>query len=236
MARESSALRSVSILGALAFASSLLAGADAFARRYGWDAGPWTNAAWLPITIDVSLFSAFAMHHSLFARTGLKTVVASAVPPDAERTVYVWIASILFFITCWYWQPVSGTLWRTDGFVAGCLIALQIAGVILTARSAARLGVLELAGVTIVDEHAPARTLIDTGVYAIVRHPIYLAWLLMVWPTPVMTGTRLVFALTSTVYLMLAVPFEERDLRKVFGAAYADYARRVRWRMLPFIY
>jgi protein-S-isoprenylcysteine O-methyltransferase Ste14 len=51
-----------------------------------------------------------------------------------------------------------------------------------------------------------------------------------------MTGTRLVFAAVSTAYMVLAVPFEERDLRRAFGPAYAGYARRVRWRMLPFIY
>jgi protein-S-isoprenylcysteine O-methyltransferase Ste14 len=82
---------------------------------------------------------------------------------------------------------------------------------------------------------APA-TLRTAGVYGLVRHPIYLAWLLMVWPTPMMTGSRLTFAIVSTIYLMLAVPFEERSLVREFGPAYRDYQRRVRWRMMPFLY
>ena len=49
----------------------------------------------------------------------------------------------------------------------------------------------------------------------------------MVWPTPVMTGTRLVFAAVSTLYLALAIPLEERTLRRQFGPVYAAYAARV---------
>jgi protein-S-isoprenylcysteine O-methyltransferase Ste14 len=77
---------------------------------------------------------------------------------------------------------------------------------------------------------------ITDGWYAIVRHPIYFAWLLMVWPVSIMTGTRLVFAGVSTLYLCAAIPFEERDLGRTFGSAYDAYAARVRARLVPFIY
>jgi protein-S-isoprenylcysteine O-methyltransferase Ste14 len=58
----------------------------------------------------------------------------------------------------------------------------------------------------------------------------------MVWFAPVMTGSRLTFAIVSTAYLVIAVPFEERALRRDFGARYDDYRRRVRWRMVPGVY
>jgi protein-S-isoprenylcysteine O-methyltransferase Ste14 len=221
----------------VAFATSVLFFVDAYGRRYGWDAGSWTRAAWRPTAIDLALFTVFAMHHSLFARMGVKSMIAQVVPADAERSVYVWIASVLFFVTCWWWQPVPGVVWRTDGAAAVILICVQFLGGILSVVSVARLGALELAGVTQPSrDHAAARALIDTGLYGVVRHPIYFGWLLVVWPTPMMTGTRFVFAVTSTIYLMLAVPFEERDLRRTFGPAYIAYATRVRWRMLPPIY
>jgi protein-S-isoprenylcysteine O-methyltransferase Ste14 len=54
--------------------------------------------------------------------------------------------------------------------------------------------------------------------------------------TPLMTGTRLSFAATSTLYLLLAIPFEERSLEDTFGEAYRAYRQRVRWRMLPGLY
>ena len=71
------------------------------------------------------------------------------------------------------------------------------------------------------------------GAYRWVRHPIYFGWVLMVFGAPVMTTSRLVFASVSTAYLVIAIPFEERSLAEEFGAAYKDYQRRVRWRLVP---
>jgi len=73
-------------------------------------------------------------------------------------------------------------------------------------------------------------------VYGFVRHPLYFAWVLMVFAAPSMTGTRLVFAVLSTAYLAMAIPWEERTLVQVFGPEYEAYRRAVRWRMLPGIY
>jgi methanethiol S-methyltransferase len=50
---------------------------------------------------------------------------------------------------------------------------------------------------------------------------------------PVMTMTRLVFAITSSVYLLIAIPFEERSLRHSSGGAYEQYMRKVPWRLVP---
>jgi protein-S-isoprenylcysteine O-methyltransferase Ste14 len=60
--------------------------------------------------------------------------------------------------------------------------------------------------------------------------------MLMVFATPHMTGDRLTFAAITTGYLMVAIPWEERSLRRTFGDSYARYMRAVKWRMIPFIY
>ena len=51
-----------------------------------------------------------------------------------------------------------------------------------------------------------------------------------------MTATRLTFAVISTAYLALAIPWEERSLVRTFGPAYTAYQTQVRWRMLPGLY
>ena len=75
-----------------------------------------------------------------------------------------------------------------------------------------------------------------SGVYAWVRHPIYFAWVLMVFAAPRMTSGRLLFAVISTTYLVVAIPYEERGLRAEFGEPYAAYQRQVRWRIVPGIW
>jgi hypothetical protein len=198
------------------------------------------------IVIDVTLFSAFAFHHSLFARDIIRKRITGIVGA-LERSVYVWIASALFIAVCAWWQPIAGSMWRIDQPVAVfALRAAQLAGVWLTLRSAFMIDVMELAGVRQVanaasgDADAPgaARPTVfkTSGPYGIVRHPIYSGWFLLVFAVPHMTMTRFVFAVTSSLYLVLAIPLEERSLRRSSAGAYDRYIREVRWKLLPHVW
>jgi protein-S-isoprenylcysteine O-methyltransferase Ste14 len=226
------------VAGALVFVGSLVYGAWSYIWRFG-DTPPLAferstgAAAW-----NVLLFTLFALHHSVFARTPLRQWTARIVSPALERSAYVWIASLLFIVVLAAWQPVGGVAWRADGSSAAILAAGQIVGLCVTLRAAGALDVYSLAGVRQAvggASSAPA-TVLDSGLYGFVRHPLYFGWALMVWLAPTMNGTRLVFAAVSTLYLVLAIPLEERSLRREFGDAYDRYADRVRWRMLWGIY
>jgi protein-S-isoprenylcysteine O-methyltransferase Ste14 len=193
------------------------------------------------IAIDVLLFSIFAFHHSLLARPAAKTLVRRIAPPALERSLYTWVASILFALVCWLWAPVPGTFYRLDGIWRAIFYGIQLAGILLTIRASRLLDVLDLSGVRPVEraassappKHVPLET---TGLYGFVRHPLYFAWMLVVFATPDMTATRFVFALVSTLYLAIAIPWEERALIDTFGPDYERYRQRVRWRMLPGVY
>jgi protein-S-isoprenylcysteine O-methyltransferase Ste14 len=65
------------------------------------------------------------------------------------------------------------------------------------------------------------------GPYRFVRHPLYVGWLMAFWATPTMTMAHLVFALGMTAYILIAIPFEERNLAEYHGTQYTDYRRRV---------
>lgn len=227
------------VAGGLVFAAALGLGVVAYVVWFGIVAGPWAWASGLSaVGVDAILFTGFALHHSIFARTGVRHWVAARVSPALERTVYVWIASVLFGALCWAWQLVPGLLWRVPAPWSLPLAASQVAGVWISLHAARQLDVLDLSGLrpALARDRPPAPVLIRRGLYALVRHPIYLGWVLMVWPTPAMTGTRLAFAALSTFYLVVAIPFEERTLRRDLGPEYDTYARDVRWRMVPFVY
>jgi protein-S-isoprenylcysteine O-methyltransferase Ste14 len=74
------------------------------------------------------------------------------------------------------------------------------------------------------------------GPYGWVRHPIYLGWLLLVFPMATMTMTRLLFAVISSAYIVVAIPFEERSLRRASGGTYENYMKAVRWKLIPGLY
>jgi protein-S-isoprenylcysteine O-methyltransferase Ste14 len=189
------------------------------------------------IVIDAGLFSIFALHHSLFARAGLKSWVRSVAPPALERSLYVAIASALFLAVCWWWQLVPGVLYRLDPPWRWLAVAGQLAGILLTFLGARALDVLDLAGVRqVLDARTAPGGLTTSGVYGIVRHPLYFGWALLVCGAPTMTATRAVFAIISTAYVALAIPLEERALVQTFGAGYEAYRLKVRSKMVPGVY
>lgn len=193
------------------------------------------------LAADALLFSAFALHHSVFARTPAKQWIRRVVPTALERSIYTWLASLLFLGVCWLWLPVPGVLYRLDAPFRWAGQAAQVAGIILTVLGSRALDVLDLAGIRPVlrartgarPAHVPLST---TGVFGIVRHPLYFGWALVVCAAPDMTATRAVFALVSSAYVAMAISWEERGLVETFGADYERYRRTVKWRMVPFVY
>jgi protein-S-isoprenylcysteine O-methyltransferase Ste14 len=193
-------------------------------------AAPFDSAA---IAVDAVLFTAFAAHHSLFARERVKRWLAGLVPEGLLRSVYVWIASLLLILVCAAWQPVGGDVYHVLGWRAVVHGAVQLAGMLMIASSVRAIDALELAGIR---SHIADGALQIGGPYRLVRHPLYLGWLLATMGPAHMTGDRLVFAGISVFYLIIAVPFEERSLERSFGDQYARYRQLVRWRIMPYVY
>jgi protein-S-isoprenylcysteine O-methyltransferase Ste14 len=95
---------------------------------------------------------------------------------------------------------------------------------------------LELSGIRQAAGQAATGSLKIVGPFRIVRHPIYFGWMLLVFGTPTMTANRLLFAVISSLYLILAIPWEESSLVEGHGDRYRDYQRLVRWRVIPGIW
>ncbi len=252
-------MRAFAWLGALLFLASLLFCGFTYLdtmgpANVGGKAADASGAR--AILFDIGLFTAFALHHSVFARDGVRALVQRLAGRGLERSVYVWIASLMLGAVCLLWRPVPGTAWHVDGLGAIALRGVQLAGVWVTIRSAAVINVLELAGVrqaqsyrgacgvereSSTTNHEPRSTtepqeFKTAGPYGWVRHPIYTGWFAMVFGEPEMTMTRLVFAAVSGVYLVIAIPLEERSIRAAAGAAYGRYMQQVRWKLVPGVY
>lgn len=185
------------------------------------------------VVVDTLLFSAFALHHSVLARPFAKRMVERLIPASLVRSTYVWVASLLLLTMCVGWQPVGRTLYHASGTAALAAVAVQLCGVAIGLLAVRRISVRELGGL---EPSQPDDTLEATGPYRLVRHPIYLAVVLLLFGTAHMTGDRLLFASLSTLYIVVAMPFEEAGLAAHFGARYDEYRRVVRWRLIPYIH
>ena len=212
------------------FVSSLVLTAWWFAS---WLDRPGPFLGWSSVAYDAALFSVFALHHSLLARESVKKFAARLVPDRLMRSVYVWTASLLLIVVCLLWRPIGGELLRVSGPGAMVNLAAQLAGVVLIALSVRAISALELAGIRL---SRRAGSLQITGPYHLVRHPLYLGWVLIVFGAAHVTGDRLAFAAITTLYLFVAVPWEERALEHEFGEAYRAYKKQVRWRIVPYVY
>ena len=78
---------------------------------------------------------------------------------------------------------------------------------------------------------------IDTGVYAIIRHPMYTSALIMFVATPILLGSyyALIPMVVFSIGIILRIRNEEKVLREGL-AGYSDYMLRVRYRLIPFIW
>jgi methanethiol S-methyltransferase len=217
--------------GGALFVGSLSLTAWLYAVTFGTER---PSNGWTPVAFDALLLSLFALHHSAFAREPLKRAIARVIPERLTRSLYVWVASSLLILVCVLWQPIGGALYWIKGWQVWPFGIVQLVGVWVIARATAAIDALELAGIR--NTKVSHAELQSHGAYGLVRHPIYLGWVLVVFGAAHMTGDRLAFAVLTTMYLLLAMPWEERSLERQFGPKYQQYKEHVRWKIIPYLY
>jgi protein-S-isoprenylcysteine O-methyltransferase Ste14 len=185
------------------------------------------------LLVDLLLIATFGVQHSVMARQGFKRMWTRIVPPPIERSTYVLASSLLLALLFWQWRPLGAVLWDVSGSALGVvLLCASFVGWGILVVATFTIDHFELFGLrqalrALRDRSDPAYPFVTPGLYRAVRHPIYLGFLVAFWPTPVMTLGHLVFALGMTVYILIAVPLEERDLIAAYGDDYRAYRRRV---------
>jgi protein-S-isoprenylcysteine O-methyltransferase Ste14 len=194
------------------------------------------SLSWRDVGTNLLLFGVFGLHHSVFARPPVRSRVAALLPAHLERSAYVWVASAMLIAVCAWWRPLPGAAWQVDGPAVWPLRALTAAGIWLIFRSTVIIDVWDLAGIRTARQPGAVGPFRAEGPYARVRHPIYAGWFLIVFSVGTMTTTRLLFAVASCAYLLVAIPVEERTLRATSGGAYDRYAQQVRWKLVPGVY
>lgn len=192
-----------------------------------------SGSVWLAVAIDLILLAAFAVPHSVMARPAFKRWWTQFVPEPIERSVYVFVSNILMIAMLLFWRPIDQVIFDLHHPIARATMwSLFAFGWLLVPLASLMISHFDLFGTRQVWFHLQQRAATTLPfhtpwLYRIVRHPLYVGWIIAFWATPTMTIGHALFAASLTLYMLCAIPFEERDLTAVFGEKYVDYRRRV---------
>jgi methanethiol S-methyltransferase len=205
---------------------------DIFVPRTIDEGGAQASVA-VALAVDVALIALFGVQHSVMARQEFKAAWTKIVPKPIERAMYVLAASATLCILFYFWRPVAGDVWRAEGTLSVSLIwTLFGLGWVIVLASTFLINHFELFGLQQVWRHmrghdqAPFKFRTPLF-YKFVRHPLYSGFLLAFWATPHMTWGHMLFSIGMTIYILIAISYEEKDLVGYFGQDYEQYQRAV---------
>jgi methanethiol S-methyltransferase len=201
---------------------------------------PTSGPRGVSLLVDVALLALFAVQHSGMARTPFKRWITRHIPEAAERSTYVLAASAALIVLFAFWHPLGGLVWQVQSASGQAILyALAALGWLTVLATTFIIDHFDLFGLRQAWLNLRGRTYASIhfrtpGPYRLVRHPLYLGFLLAFWAAPRMTMAHLLFALATTGYILIAIQLEERDLITVFGEEYRAYRLRVPM-IVPFL-
>ncbi len=186
----------------------------------------------MALLVDGGFLALFALQHAIMARPAFKQRWTRIVPPQLERSTFVLATCTILLGMALSWRPLPGVVWHVEGPAAIGLWTLCGLGWITVLLSTFLIDHFELFGLSQVVRHFRNRPASnpqfrERSLYRFVRHPLMLGFLLAFWSTPHMTLGHAFFAGTCTLYILIALQIEERDLVAAHGEAYREYKRRV---------
>lgn len=189
--------------------------------------GSWLDA----LVADLALLLFFALTHSVMARESFKRGYVHWLPEATLRSSYVLVAALGLTLLMWQWRPIDVVVWEVDHLTGGyVLVGVALIGWILATIAYYAIGHLELFGLRQAYRQFQGKppappVLVTTGVYRHLRNPMYVGFVLGMWSTPRMTAGHLLLSAGMTIYVLVGVRYERRDLIATFGDRYLEYLR-----------
>lgn len=197
----------------------------------------------------ILLFLIFASLHSITAsgkfKQACKKLFGDTCMRVYYRALYNLFGAITFGVVLYLIPQVPDQeVWIAPPWLKWIMHGIQIAGLVFGARSFEYLDAGEFLGLKQVGRYVSRgevtgnievlseRGLVRTGVYGIVRHPMYLAGLVIVIFNPILTINGLTFTVLAVIYFLSGMLIEERRFVETFGDQYREYMKLVP-RLIP---
>ncbi len=184
------------------------------------------------LIFDALLCLLFFSQHSIMLRKSVKNRLYSFIPQNSYPAFYSIVSGIAMWLMLGLWQTSSIKFYQLTGVSWGIVPVLFALSMGITMWTFIVLDFYDPFGIKIQflgmkKQKPPQTSLAVKGPCRWVRHPLYLAALLIIWAAPELTADRLLFSLLWTGWIIIGTFLEERDLRNNFGDAYAIYQKSV---------
>ncbi|MEM1428852.1 MAG: isoprenylcysteine carboxylmethyltransferase family protein [Pseudomonadota bacterium] len=193
---------------------------------------PWP---WAALT-NALLLVQFPLGHSLLLTSRGRALLTRLAPaPYGETlatTTYATIASVQLLLLFALWTPSGLVVWQAEGWAFWAMSVLFAASWALLTKASFDAGPEVQSGAlgwwALARGQRPVFPPMPvTGLFRIVRQPIYVSFALVLWTMPVWTVDQLVLAIAYTAYCMVAPRWKERRFERLFGAEFEAYRARV---------
>lgn len=193
---------------------------------------PWPWA----IVVNAALILQFPLAHSLLLTGPGRRFVARLIPgphgATLATTTYAIIASAQLLVLFALWTPSGIIWWRAEGATLWMITAAYGASWLLLLKASFDAGAEVQSGalgwMSLMAHIRPVfPDMPTTGLFRLIRQPIYVAFALTLWTVPVWTPDQLLLALCYTVYCLLAPKLKERRFSDQYGERFARYKAHV---------
>jgi protein-S-isoprenylcysteine O-methyltransferase Ste14 len=192
------------------------------------------------LLINILLLLVFGIQHSVMARHSFKAWLSKFMPSSVERSTYCLASAFALAIIPFGWQPIDGLIWEVSSpWLRYVLHGGSVLGWGVLVLATFQIGHFELFGLkqsydSMIGKRRLEASFKTPGLYRFVRHPIQLGVLMGMWLVPTSTTSHLMLSIGMTLYILVGLYFEEKDLISEFGLRYSEYRQRVA-KLIPFI-
>lgn len=198
---------------------------------------PWSWA------VNLFLVIQFPLGHSLLlSKRGRKIMSFFAKKAHVailQTTIFATLASVQLSLVFLFWTPSGIVWWVAEGEIKWALTGLYTCSWALLIKASYDAGAEVQSGalgwMSLLQKIAPNYPdMPKTGLFAIIRQPIYLSFALTLWTVPVWTPDQLVLSIILTAYCVFAPRFKEQQFQARFGAKFEHYRAQTPY-MVPHI-